>query len=77
MKAPSEKEIKTEEKKIMKIYDCYRYLLANAEDESLRKKIEDVAREHLLLKTRELEYSVELPIQNRIRELEDELKRAK
>jgi hypothetical protein len=77
VKAPSEKEVKKEEEKIRKIYDCYRYLLANAQDEGLRKKITELAREHVLSKVNEATYSVELPLRNRLHELEDELKRAK
>ena len=77
LKAPSKKEIKKETEKMQKIYDCYRFLFTNTDDEKLRIKIEELAREHIVSKEKELEYSVELPIQNRIRDLEDELKKAK
>ncbi|MGD0071754.1 MAG: hypothetical protein ABSB71_09380 [Candidatus Bathyarchaeia archaeon] len=77
MKAPSKKEILKETEKMQKIYDCYRFLFTNTEDEKLRMKIEDLAREHIVLMTNELKYSVALPIQNKLRELEDELKKAK
>jgi hypothetical protein len=77
LKAPSKKEIKKETEKMKKVRDCYSYLLANANEDSLRKKIEELSREHILSINNELIYSVKLPLQNRVRELEDALKKAK
>ncbi len=78
MTAPSKKEIQKETEAMHKIYECYRYLLANTgSDEVLREKIDAIAREHLLSKMKEMQYSVEIPLQNRKRELEELLKKLK
>ncbi len=77
MKAPTKKEIEQETEKMQKVFECYRYLLANADDEGLRKKITDLGREHLSSILNGLKYSVVLPTQDKIRELQDELKKAK
>jgi hypothetical protein len=74
---PSKKEIKKETEKIKKIYECYRYLVANAGSEVLRKKIEALAQEHILSKVDEVSYAVELPAMKRRQELEELLKKAK
>jgi hypothetical protein len=77
MEMPSKKEIKKAKEKMQKIYAHYRYLADNAGNDVLRKKIEELAREHINSKIDELYYGVELPLQNRRRELEEMLKKAK
>lgn len=75
---PSKKELRQEIEKVKKIEECYRFLLENAEEDNVvHKKLEDIRKEHLLSVTDALFYSVELPLQDRLRELDDELKKAK
>lgn len=77
LKTPSKEKIKEEKEKIKKIRECYIFLLANVNDENLRKKINELSKEHILSIIDEVSYSVQLPAQNRIRELDDELKKLK
>jgi hypothetical protein len=77
LKAPTKKEILKEKEKMEKIFQCYNYLIQNCDDEALRKKINDIGREHLLSKMNEVTYSVGIPLQERKRQLEEQLKKLK
>lgn len=61
--------------KIEKIYQCYSYLVQNCDDEALRKKLSELAKEHLLFKINEASYSVEIPLQERKYQIEKLLKK--
>jgi len=73
MKEPTKEEIKKESEKLHKIYECYRYLVNNCNDEVLKKKIEALGREHLLSNSKELRYSVEISTKEKIRQLKEML----
>jgi hypothetical protein len=60
---PSEKEVNAHFEKIMEVYECYRFLVSNADDEHLKKKITEIAREHLVSKIREIEYITLIAVQ--------------
>lgn len=72
----SKQEVENEIQKIRKVFQCYSYLKANAgENQVLFKKIEALCSEHILSMIDELQYSVDLPAQERIRQLQEELKK--
>ena len=73
MSAPSEKEIRDKANIVRKAHECYTFLYSIADNDVLRKKIEELMREHLLSMTDEMYYSVKLPVDNRKKELEDAL----
>jgi hypothetical protein len=77
LKTPTRKDIKIETEKISKINKCYSYLIHNCDDKVLCEKIMTIRKEHLLSKISEVEYSVEIPLQERKRQLEEELKKLK
>ena len=62
---------------MQKIYDAYRFLIANSENEALKAKLQDMGKEHLLLKTSALQSSAENAYNNRKKELEEKLKTIK
>lgn len=67
----SKKEVNAEFEKIRKLYECYCFAVSNADDEHLRKKITEIAREHLSAKINGIKYSVQIVAQRE----KDELRR--
>jgi hypothetical protein len=69
MKMPSKQEIEKELEIQTKLYDCYYFAISNATDENMRKRISELAVEHLSAKLQSLYYGVKIPVDKRMVEL--------
>jgi hypothetical protein len=73
MHPPSKKEIEAELEKLRKLYECYSFLYSDADDESMRKKILELSRSHILAKVNALYYIVDIPARKKLDEMKNEL----
>lgn len=69
MQVLSEKEVKAEFEKIRKLYECYCFAVSNADDEHLRKRITEIAQDHLSARINAIKYSVKIVAQKERDEL--------
>ena len=75
MVIPKKIEIKEKKERIQKIIQCYRFLIENCNDEVIKKKLEELSKQHTVSEIDEASYAVELAAEKRKQELEDKLRK--
>jgi hypothetical protein len=63
--SPSEKRVNDEFEKMKKLYDAYRFIYANADNEAMKRKITEMAQEHLSAITDTIHYDTMMSLEER------------